>query len=401
MPKELQLGKPLRKRILAVGAFERDNFGDHLFYHITREHLSHQDVVAASLVDSVVDGGEKVSAYPGLLRESDWDAVWVVGGEVGAVRIDSALRMTLQGAALGTYLSASEEERDAIAISLGHAGRAAAAYIPEVAAYVPDGRPLPALVLHSVGLSSLTGQIDIGVREQFARLVASATRVGVRESRSALYARTVRGGSQDSVDLAPDMVHGIVHSPYSSTVGNANVRDGLAIVQLNARAVYANGLQMTAAFVAQVAQVTGGPVTLLAAGTAAGHDSISLYLAIAHKARALAPTAHIDVLARASVADRTALIARARIWVGTSLHGRIVASAYQVPRVSLSNAKVSTYAEEWDPGFPHGVSTHSAGHAIDCALTLASDRVEQRRSQELSALAHESTLRAVESLDHV
>ena len=54
------------------------------------------------------------------------------------------------------------------------------------------------------------------------------------------------------------------------------------------------------------------------------------------------------------VADRRPLalvehIRRARVVVGTSLHVRIVAAAYGVPRVSLSKPKPTRYAKLWDP----------------------------------------------------
>ena len=88
------------RRILLVGAYERDNFGDILFGLLTRDRLRARGhtVILSSMVfsDTRRIFGEFVHAYDTLLQAYSWDAVWVVGGEVGSATVEEATRLTLQ-----------------------------------------------------------------------------------------------------------------------------------------------------------------------------------------------------------------------------------------------------------------------------------------------------------------
>jgi hypothetical protein len=90
--------------------------------------------------------------------------------------------------------------------------------------------------------------------------------------------------------------------------------------------------------------------------------------------------------------DICALIARSRGYCGSSLHGRIVATAFALPRINLMHpaqahrpTKQSAYAATWEvPGLPATVEVQHIAHGMQQAL--AADRQQlQRLARELTA----------------
>jgi hypothetical protein len=76
--------------------------------------------------------------------------------------------------------------------------------------------------------------------------------------------------------------------------------------------------------------------------------------------------------------DICALIAHSRAYCGSSLHGRIVATAFALPRVNLRppaskghSGKQAAYAATWDDaGLPAEVEPRDSGEAIYTALAV-------------------------------
>src|SRR5690606_38014138 len=90
-------------------------------------------------------------------------------------------------------------------------------------------------------------------------------------------------------------------------------------------------------------------------------------------------------------------IAGVGLWVGLSLHGRIISGAYGVPRVSFTKRKVDAYASTWDPDMPWGVTPDRLDEAVAEAL---SPRVQAASvvGDDLAAQAERNILEAVERL---
>ena len=86
----------LRPRVLLVGAYERDNFGDLLFLLVTERYLEGADVVAAApfAADMRALLGRRIPAYGPLLRDERFDAVWTVGGQVGRIDLERAFKLS-------------------------------------------------------------------------------------------------------------------------------------------------------------------------------------------------------------------------------------------------------------------------------------------------------------------
>lgn len=83
--------------MLLVGAHERDNFGDLLFYELTREYFDAHTVVGGSVIAADMTGliGTQVLPHNDLLATRRFDRVWVVGGELGGLDTRGALAMSL------------------------------------------------------------------------------------------------------------------------------------------------------------------------------------------------------------------------------------------------------------------------------------------------------------------
>ena len=161
----------------------------------------------------------------------------------------------------------------------------------------------------------------------------------------------------------------------------------LAVVQLSGAALRTLGHAEVAAALAGSRALRGLRIRLVAAGVARGHDSLADYallmdelrridrgidVAIAHERRPLA------------VVDR---LRSARVVIGTSLHVRIIAAAYGVPRVTLTRPKASRYAETWDPDMPHDVSLGALDGAV--AAALAEGARPAAHAAALARRAHE------------
>lgn len=90
------------------------------------------------------------------------------------------------------------------------------------------------------------------------------------------------------------------------------------------------------------------------------------------------------------VAER---IRHARIVVGDEQHTRILAAAYDVPRLTLAtpySPKATRYHRTWDPRLPLEVPFDELDDAVAAALTAAADPSVVERARELSRLADDN-----------
>ena len=105
----------------------------------------------------------------------------------------------------------------------------------------------------------------------------------------------------------------------------------VAIVQISSAILRRLGHAAVGARIAASPALRGRPVRLLLAGTATGHDAVADYEELMRHA----PGVDVAILEGRRPLDVVDQIRRARVVVGTSLHVRIIAAAYGVPRVSL------------------------------------------------------------------
>lgn len=375
-------------RVLTLGAFERDNFGDTLFHEVTKSYLPDAQVTAGSILAGRLSNGEPVVNYRQHLATERVDAIWVVGGEVGGVLLDDALAMSLSGDARAEYLAQTPDVRRQRAQDQGFSSHQALAYLPEL----DEGGPR--VVVNSVGVSALT-RAEPDVVSRSLGVLRSASAVHVRDvpSHEFLTAQGV------TTSLGPDMVHAIARvSGYRPDEIARPLPAPYALVQINVNLVRHHSVKEVARQVATLAREADIDVVLFAAGVAPGHDNLGIYAAIAAVASRESGARSIRVLTERNVKRLVHFVAKAEIWVGTSLHGRVLSAAYAVPRVSLENEKVSRYATTWDPGYAHGVKPANLAEAALRGLTSHPKGARDTTAKLLEGQADANTRRVAEAL---
>jgi hypothetical protein len=82
------------------------------------------------------------------------------------------------------------------------------------------------------------------------------------------------------------------------------------------------------------------------------------------------------------------LIARARAFVGTSLHGNITALSYAVPHLGLTESipKLASFLETWDLSEQQAcVPLDGFGAKLEAVLRIAKSALEEKRQQVIQA----------------
>jgi polysaccharide pyruvyl transferase WcaK-like protein len=364
-------------RVLLVGAYERDNFGDLLFLLVTERYLKGAEVVAAAPFRADMRHllGREIPAYGPLLQTETFDAIWTVGGQVGRIDLRRAYRMSASPAAWRTFAAASEaEQADLLRREIGDA--------PIVSPYIPLPFAFPrnagaVTVLNSVGVAGVRG-IEPVRREAIVAALRGATAIAVRDRGSSRFL----GELGIEHELAPDAVHALgVLDPR----GRDDAGD-VAIVQISRSRLRLLGHAQVGAAIAASPQLARRPVRLMLAGTATGHDSIDDYELVIRAARGV----DIEILDERRPLALADHIRRARVVIGTSLHARIVAAAYGVPRVSLAKPKPTRYAKAWDPDMPFEVTLEGLDAAIAAACRRAAEPEAVEHAARLALAAHEN-----------
>ena len=366
-----------RPRVLTVGAYERDNVGDLLFLLVTERYLQDAQVVAAAPFGADMRGllGRRVEPYGPLLRDAAFDVIWTVGGQVGAVDPVRAYRMSAPPREYRRYARGSARRRAALL-------RRATGGVPMLSPYIPSPLDHPRnagaiSVLSSVGLSGVRGIEDEARREALFALLRGQTFISVRDRGSSRLLE--RLGIEHA--LAPDAVHALgVLWPAERDPGA-----GVAVVQISSAILRQLGHAEVGARIAASRELRGRPVRLLLAGTATGHDTVADYEALMRHA----PGVDLEILEGRRPLDVVDQIRSARVVVGTSLHVRIIAAAYGVPRVTLSRWKPTQYARAWDADMPFDVGLDDLDAAIAAAEAAGRRPEVAERSAALAHAAHE------------
>ncbi|MEQ7009778.1 polysaccharide pyruvyl transferase family protein [Actinopolymorpha sp. B17G11] len=368
-------------RVLMVGAYERDNFGDLLFLLVTEKFLPNAQVVSSApfSADMTALLDRKVEAYSPLLLDEEFDAVWTVGGQVGGTDLRSAFRMSAGPELYREYRRSSPARRDEMVREAAGKVHIASPYIPSLASYPLNAGAIS--VLNSVGVSGIRGA-ERYRREELIALLRAATLVSVRDKESSVYL-TELGIEHRQV---PDAVHAIsVLRP-----AERNPDSDVAIFQASTSILTKLGHANVAAALVASEHLKGLRIRLLMAGTANGHDSVADFEKVITHAKRIDPGVDMEIVADRRPFDLCDRMREARVVIGTSLHVRIIACAYGIPRVTLSRTKPTRYARAWDPDMPFDVSLGGLDAAVGMALEAADRPEVLARSRELSQLAHDN-----------
>ena len=162
-----------RPRVLTVGAYERDNFGDLLFLLVTERYLPDFEIVpvAPFAADMTALMDREVIAYGDYLADQDADVIWCVGGQTGATTRESAFGMSKSAEELAAYRAAPPKARRAL-LDVAYGGAPILSpYIPNPGAFERNAGAVN--VLNSVGLAGVAG-LTGRMREEVVAVLRSA-----------------------------------------------------------------------------------------------------------------------------------------------------------------------------------------------------------------------------------
>src|SRR5512143_1124717 len=371
------------------GAFDRHNFGDLLFPHLMTALLPGQAFEFAGLVerDLQVFGGHRVSALAARRDPSPAHLIHV-GGELLTCRAYQAAVMLLEpdkaAAAIARYDNDPSAAARWAARQLGTArslpyvaGRDAAVLSGRLIfnavggvewALLPDAQRAEAgAALRQADWLSVRDHVtrDALRREGIEAALCPDPAVMVAECFGEMISRHQQQGAVKALlDASPQ---GYLACQFSADFGDDATLDALAQELFRASAEAGLGL------------------VLFRAGSAPWHDDPVLY----EKLQRRLPPGTVRIFPSLHLWDICALIAASRGIVSSSLHGRIVALACGLPRVSLilpqqgaRPDKVIAFAETWEPDtIPRGVTVDQLEPAVRRALALPASLLQENAAQ--------------------
>lgn len=336
-------------RVVLFGACDRHNLGDLLFPHVVAALLPAPPLAVAGLVarDLRPFGGHLVRPLSELAAEQGEPHVLVhVGGEILTCSVVDAALM----------LATSHEPATALQARLAAAGAA-----PYVADRRRAGRQ--ARIVHCAVGGCELDDAPAELRRTVLAALAEADWVGVRDR---LTEATLRHHGLNCV-LMPDgavltrALFGPRIAQHAAQGEVAGLRqrfpEGWLAVQFSLDFADGASLAGLAAACDHLAARTGLPLVLFRAGAAPLHDDLALYRAVLAR---LAAGTRAWLFESLDIWDICAVIAQSHGYLGSSLHGRIVALLYGLPRVSLGldhrrPRKLHAFVSTWEVADVPGV----------------------------------------------
>jgi hypothetical protein len=373
--------------IVLFGAFDRHNFGDLLFPHIAAALLKGKKLVFTGLAerDMRTYGGHQVLALAQVAAH--WGErrvnIFHVGGELLTCDAWEAAVMLLpprEVQEIIARLDAKSQER--LEWARHQLGVAALAPYTLNRALFPHAAKV---IYHAVGGVGLDER-DPALRAEVSAKLKAADEVSVRETATQALLRAAGIRAQlipDPAVMVADLF-GMEIRARAETGELAKILrafpQGYIAVQFSADFGDDQTLNDIAVQLDQIAISSGYGVTFFRAGAAPWHDDLLCYERIA--ARMRSPS--IQIFTSLNLWDICSLIAGSRVYCGSSLHGRIVALAFALPRINLRHptstkvlTKQSAFAATWEEGgMPATVEVHDLAEGIHLALRINAEELK-------------------------
>ena len=340
------------RRLVLFGAFDRHNFGDLLLAHCAVARYPGRKSVFAGLAarDLSAVGGHRVRALAEVIdafRDEEVDLVHV-GGEILTTTAWEAAVMLESAADASAVIAARERNpetrRDWAAHTLGTTRR-----IPYVVGR--DALP-PGWLVHfdAVGGVALDA-LDAAERAEVFAALKTAASVSVRDrltfdalARSGIRAALVRDPAAATTDLIGATIASRARTGEIAALSR-RIPNHVA-VQLAAE----RGDDATLDRIARELRlgIRNNGVVLFRAGLAPWHDDRETLERLAARLAGLP----VAILESPHLLDICALLAGAHAYLGTSLHGWIVADSFARPAHCLVHAagdKAAAYVDTWSP----------------------------------------------------
>lgn len=374
---------------ILFGAFDRHNFGDLLFPHIAAALLAGENLIFAGLVERDLRpyGGHMTRALPLLAAELDGQAANIlhVGGELLTCDVWQAAVMLLppdQAQATIARLDAHPRERLTWAQDF--------LSCPQLAPYtLAPGlfEPKNPVVYNGVGGVGLASR-DANFRTEVEAKLRAADHIGVRDritlaclAAAGIEARLMPDPAVMVADLLGEEI-----SRHASEGETAQVLEtfpqGYIAVQFSADFGDDATLAEIAAQLDQVSHATGLGIVFFRAGAAPWHDELDCYQCTASRMQSPA----VKIFTSLNLWAICALIAHSRAYCGSSLHGRIIAMAFALPRINLRHpsetspqTKQEAYVTTWEePGIPITIEVSNIDQGLREAMAADPAALRQK-----------------------
>lgn len=338
-----------------LGAFERHNFGDMLM-GLVFEHklaLNGVNVVHASILENDLTcfSGKKVYSIFDLVKAGldPNTPVIHVGGETVPCSIYDAVVTD----APSTISPATAREATLAIINKLQVSRRLGYVTPPVEVIGDQNVRWGNRIFYGLGFTA--SDLSFATKNLLSADFADALLVGFRDSTSLHNARNV--GINHAV-LTPDIVLAIsqILPRESETTDN-----GYVLLHLNDAYLQENK-DVLREQLSEIAFRSKSSLRIAVAGLARGHDSLGSISSFANELAGRGIT--ITVLPSSDILDICRQISQASAVISTSLHYRIVARSYGVPRISLNLHKLNCWASCNDFHFPYAVESDQLAEAF-------------------------------------
>ena len=340
---------------ILFGAFDRHNFGDLLFPHIAAALLAPEHPVFAGLVarDLRPCGGHQVEALADLAQRWGDRPVNIIhaGGELLTCDAWQAAVMTLPpGEALDIILRFDGHPHGAREWAQDRTR------IVALAPYTVQRQLFPhvrSIIYNAVGGVDID-ESDPPLRAEVLANLREADAVGVRDrtTQAHLQAAGIRTRLMpDPAVMVAELFGEAIHR-RSGQGEVARIRQafpqGYLAVQFSTDFADDATLSAMARQLDVLARATRLGIVFFRAGAAPWHDDIDGFARVISRLQ----EASAKLLTSLDLWDICALIATSRGYLGSSLHGRIVAMAFALPRVNVVHAaqpgKQAAFASTWE-----------------------------------------------------
>ncbi|MHB0973255.1 MAG: polysaccharide pyruvyl transferase family protein [Thiobacillus sp.] len=371
--------------LVLFGAFDRHNFGDLLFPHLMTALLPGRAFEFAGLAerDLRAFGGYRVSAL--AARQGPRPAHLIhVGGELLTCNAWQAAVMLLEPAVAAAAVARYDDDpvaaADWAARQLGTAR--SLPYVAGRDAAALSGR----LIFNAVGGVEWT-LLSGAQRAEARAALRQADWLSVRDhvTRDALRREGIEAAlCPDPAVMVADCFGEVIRRRQRQGAVKALLEacpQGYLACQFSADFGDDATLDVLAQGLFRASAEAGLGLVLFRAGSAPWHDDPELY----GKVQRRLPPGTVRVFPSLHLWDICALIAASRGAVGSSLHGRIVALAHGLPRVSLippqqgaRPLKTAAFAETWEPDtLPRSVTVDGVEQAVMRALAVPAEGLRE------------------------
>ena len=324
------------RKIVLFGAMGRHNFGDMLMPYIVSQLLradclfSDRDFVIADVLHADMRhfGGHAVQSVAGLLHPAmnnmRFDVVHL-GGETAGCTLTSAVNMILGNADNDTQMKYRSEMQQP--------------HWKHFQKCVPMGYILPKQCFNHSGVfvtNTIGGHVTLPDADE---ILHTHEYCSVRNP----------FGNMSWKHLVPDSVV-MLKELFDDRISARRPVNSTKYIALQIANWVFRSVPNVPQFAAQLiaaAQHVNASLVFFRAGAAAGHDNLKDLQTIQRiiETKSSVP---VEVFSGLNIWDICALISRAEVLVASSLHCRIVAFAYSVPRIAFPVDKVVSFIRLWD-----------------------------------------------------